>query len=96
MQAAWPGPHECPAFTFELAFHALLSSLELLDIQEKPQENQRWLKMLTHVPNVGTYTQEALGGFSVILLIKLLEKEPLLGRDIQQLACNFSTVLLHS
>ena len=42
------------------------------------------------------HTQEALGGFSVILLIKLLEKEPLLGRDIQQLACNFSTVLLHS
>jgi len=68
----------------------------ILDIQEKPQENQRWFKMLTHVPNVGTYTQEALGGFSMVLLIKLLDKEPLLGRDIQQLARNFSTVLLHS
>ena len=52
--------------------------------------------MLTHVPNVGTYTQEALGGISVVVLIKLLDKEPLLGRDIQQLARNFSTVLLHS
>ena len=70
LQAAWPGPRECPAFTFELTFHAPLSSLELPDIQEKPQENQRWLKMLTHAQNVGTYTQEALGGISVVVLIK--------------------------
>jgi len=70
LKAAWPGPRECPAFTFELTFHAPLSSLEILDIQEKPQENQRWLKMLTRVPNVGTYAQEALGGISVVVLIK--------------------------